>query len=84
MLMKITNFRIAFVGLALASLSWFAQAALPEPLDPREVANMSFEQRLEHGRMIREEMKKATPGERKAFRNKMHLKICKNEKQNTE
>jgi len=44
--MKFPNLRYAIAGLALASVTWIAQAALPEPLDPREVSSMNFEQRL--------------------------------------
>ena len=73
--MKFPNLRYAMAGLVLASVTWIAQAALPEPLDPREVSSMTFEQRLAHGQMIREEMKKATPEERKVFRDKMHQKM---------
>ena len=73
--MKVSILRNAFASTVLAIATCLAHAKLPEPLDPREVSTMSFEQRLEHGRMIREEMKKATPEERKAFRDKMHQKI---------
>ena len=59
----------------MSSATCTVLAALPEPLDPRDVSSMNFEQRLAHGRMIREEMNKATPDERKAYRDKMHQKM---------
>ena len=73
--MKYSKLSSVILGLVVASITWSVHAALPEPLDPREVSSMNFEQRLAHGRMIREEMIKATPDERKTFREKMHQKM---------
>ncbi len=73
--MKSYKLSVVILGLVMASVSCSALAALPEPLDPRDISSMNFEQRLAHGRMIREEMNKATPDERKAYRDKMHQKM---------
>ena len=73
--MKYLKLSYVILGLVMSSATCTVLAALPEPLDPREVSSMNFEQRLAHGRMIREEMNKATPDERKAYRDKMHQKM---------
>ena len=73
--MKYSKLSVVILGLVMSSVTCTVLAALPEPLDPREVSSMNFEQRLAHGRMIREEMNKATPDERKAYRDKMHQKM---------
>ncbi|MEI7737816.1 MAG: hypothetical protein WCJ99_03710, partial [Betaproteobacteria bacterium] len=73
--MKYSKLGNVILGLVVASITWSVEAALPEPLDPREVSSMNFEQRLAHGQTIREEMKKVTPDERKAYREKMHQKM---------
>ena len=52
-----------------------AAAALPEPQDPQVVANMSFEQRLQMSKDLREQFKQATPEERRAYRQKLHAKF---------
>lgn len=63
----------------MMGLSWMLMqqvfAALPEPLDPRVVANMTFEERQQKTKEIHEALKKATPEERKAFREKVHAKM---------
>ena len=50
-------------------------AALPDPVDPRAVAQMSMEERLEQSRQLRDAMAKATPEERKAYREKLRAKM---------
>lgn len=67
-------------GLVMASLLMIgviglASAALPEPQDPQVVANMTFDQRLQMSKDLREQFKKATPEERSAYRQKMHAKF---------
>jgi hypothetical protein len=62
--MKYSKLSVVILGLVMSSVTCTVLAALPEPLDPREASRMNFEQRLAHGQLIREEMKKATPDER--------------------
>jgi hypothetical protein len=57
--MKYSKLRCLILGIVVSSAAFAALAALPEPLDPRDVSSMNFEQRLAHGRMIREEMDKS-------------------------
>ena len=52
--MKYSKLRCLILGIVVSSAAFAALAALPEPLDPRDVSSMNFEQRLAHGRMIRE------------------------------
>ena len=60
---------------ALLCTMGIASAALPEPQDPLVLANMSFEQRLQLSKELREEFKNATPEERREYRQKMHAKF---------
>ena len=59
----------------LLSLCASALAQLPDPPDPRFIANMSVEERIERGKFIRDELSKATPEERKNFRDKFRQKM---------
>ena len=59
----------------LFSLCASALAQLPEPPDPRFIANMSVEERIERGKFIQDELSKATPEERKLFRDKFRQKM---------
>ena len=70
----------AIQGLMMASILMvgaigIASAALPEPQDPQVVANMSFEQRLQMSKDLREQFKGATPEERREYRQKLHAKF---------
>ena len=70
----------AMQGLMMASILMvgaigIASAALPEPQDPQIVANMSFEQRLQMSKDLREQFKQATPEERRDYRQKLHAKF---------
>ena len=57
--------------LLLLVLSLHAWAFLPEPPEPKELAKLSFQERMLQGQKIREELLKATPAERQAFRLKL-------------
>ena len=70
----------AMQGLMMASILMvgaigIASAALPEPQDPQVVANMSYEQRLQMSKDLREQFKQATPEERREYRQKLHAKF---------
>jgi hypothetical protein len=63
--------------LAATTLAWgmLAQAALPEPPDPREVAQLTTEQRIEQARALNQALSQASPQEREAFRAKAMQKM---------
>ncbi len=65
----------ALITSLLLSLSGMVLADLPEPPDPRMIAQMSVEERIERGKFIRAELSKATPEQRKAFRDKFREKL---------
>lgn len=73
--MKKNVISLMFAGLLVLCAIRMANAALPEPPDPQVVANMSFDQRLQMSKDLREQFKKATPEERSAYRQKMHAKF---------
>jgi len=50
-------------------------AELPEPPDPRDIARMPAQERIEKSTRLQEELLKATPQERKIFRQKMRQKM---------
>jgi flagellar biosynthesis GTPase FlhF len=62
-------------SILLVSTIGLASAALPEPQDPQVVANMTFEQRMQMSKDLREQFKQATPEERREYRQKLHAKF---------
>ena len=72
---KHTMMKNVLITFLLLGLSGLASAELPEPPDPRMIANMSVEERIERGKFIRAELSKATPEERKVFRDKFRQKL---------
>jgi Spy/CpxP family protein refolding chaperone len=73
----IKNYLHQFVFLGVLTLSGFGSvyASLPDPQDPQVVANMTFEQRLQMSKDLREQFKQATPEERRQYRQKLHAKL---------
>lgn len=67
--------KLVLIGaLALSGLGT-VYASLPDPQDPQVVANMTFEQRLQMSKDLREQFKQATPEERREYRQKLHAKF---------
>ena len=64
-----------FVISLLLSLCASALAQLPEPPDPRLIVLLSVVERIERGKYIADELSKATPEERKNFRDKFRQKM---------
>jgi Spy/CpxP family protein refolding chaperone len=73
--MKKTMQGILISGLLIVGINGIANAALPEPQDPRVVANMTFDQRLQMSKDLRQQFNNATPEERRDYRQKMHAKF---------
>ena len=44
--MKYSKLSVVILGLVMSSVTCTVLSALPEPLDPRDVSSMNFEQRL--------------------------------------
>jgi Spy/CpxP family protein refolding chaperone len=66
---------VLIAGILMVGINSVANAVLPEPQDPRVVANMTFEQRLQMSKDLRQQFKNATPEERREYRQKMRAKF---------
>ena len=73
--MKRTMQGLVMASLLMVGVIGLASAALPEPQDPQAVANMTFDQRLQMSKDLREQFKNATPEERREYRQKLHARF---------
>ncbi len=64
------------LGITIAASGLPAKADLPEPWDPQQAAGWSLERRLERLRLLREQMLKASPAERSAYRESLQRKLA--------
>jgi hypothetical protein len=53
--------------LCMALLGRLAMAAVPDPVDPREAVNYTFEQRMTQTKLLHAKLKEASPAERLAY-----------------